>query len=398
MNSISQFDAHPDAESLNGFVENALPAAERADLMAHLAACGRCREVVFLAQNAARAPEPRAAAAAAPIAGDVRPEVSWWRRWRVMLIPATAMAILVWVAVLIQSNRSAPPDEVAKMSLAPDRIATAATPTQPPATTEPAAKQAPKPGEPVTIEPPMQARNLARIPSGAVRPPASAHAVSAPVQATPTASADSLAQANGQAKTAPAPRQFAGESVAPGYFRSGPSAQQQPAQMEGLAGGVSGAAQRAKAPAQNFSASETVTVDADKVLPEPAPAPPHNVQLDAVETLPLNNAAAKKSGLTMLPSGLPMISTVAAGHTTLALDAMGSLFVSHDIGGKWERVEGRWKGRATKVRLAQPEPSATAQAEAESAKKVDAAVALFELVTDTNAVWTSADGKTWNAR
>ena len=39
---------HPDADLLSAFAENALPEAERKHLLAHLADCGGCREVVFL--------------------------------------------------------------------------------------------------------------------------------------------------------------------------------------------------------------------------------------------------------------------------------------------------------------------------------------------------------------
>ena len=51
---------HPDAESLNAFLEQALPAPERAQILGHIASCSRCRQVVFLAQQAAaEAPEVR---------------------------------------------------------------------------------------------------------------------------------------------------------------------------------------------------------------------------------------------------------------------------------------------------------------------------------------------------
>lgn len=39
---------HPAADLLSAFAENALPGAERRDVLAHLADCGLCREVVFL--------------------------------------------------------------------------------------------------------------------------------------------------------------------------------------------------------------------------------------------------------------------------------------------------------------------------------------------------------------
>ena len=60
--------AHLDAEMLGAFSENALSPAEREHVMAHLANCGDCREVLFLAQPQAGetqisfSPSPRPAA------------------------------------------------------------------------------------------------------------------------------------------------------------------------------------------------------------------------------------------------------------------------------------------------------------------------------------------------
>src|SRR5215472_3178886 len=41
---------HPDADTLTALTERLLPAAERQGVLAHLAACGQCREVVALSQ------------------------------------------------------------------------------------------------------------------------------------------------------------------------------------------------------------------------------------------------------------------------------------------------------------------------------------------------------------
>jgi hypothetical protein len=43
------FGPHPEADLLSGFAESALPGAERAQVLAHLAVCRECREIVFLA-------------------------------------------------------------------------------------------------------------------------------------------------------------------------------------------------------------------------------------------------------------------------------------------------------------------------------------------------------------
>ena len=68
MSDLLQPGLHPDVDVLNAFAENALPAHERTHTLAHLSACAHCREIVFLAQQAA--PLPQSAPASA------------WHRWR----------------------------------------------------------------------------------------------------------------------------------------------------------------------------------------------------------------------------------------------------------------------------------------------------------------------------
>ena len=53
MTPTPQLELHPDADSLNAFVEQALAGSEREQVQAHLAACSRCRQVIYLAQEAA---------------------------------------------------------------------------------------------------------------------------------------------------------------------------------------------------------------------------------------------------------------------------------------------------------------------------------------------------------
>jgi Carboxypeptidase regulatory-like domain/Photosynthesis system II assembly factor YCF48/Putative zinc-finger len=43
-------DPHPPADALSAFAENALPRSERQHVLAHLASCSDCREIVYLAQ------------------------------------------------------------------------------------------------------------------------------------------------------------------------------------------------------------------------------------------------------------------------------------------------------------------------------------------------------------
>lgn len=93
-------DDHPSADLLNGFVEHALGADERAWVTAHLAICGDCRDVVFLT-NAAIPDEQRAASANRKGAG------AGWSRWGMWKWLAPAMAALVIVGgIVVERHQS----------------------------------------------------------------------------------------------------------------------------------------------------------------------------------------------------------------------------------------------------------------------------------------------------
>ena len=89
---------HPDADQLTAFAERALTGREREQMLAHLASCAGCREVVALA-----APEVEEGAVAAP----AKPN---WLPWPVLRWGAVAAAVvLVAAVVLLQSPRFAAP-------------------------------------------------------------------------------------------------------------------------------------------------------------------------------------------------------------------------------------------------------------------------------------------------
>lgn len=122
MNRVLQPDVHPDAESLNAFAEQALPQPERAQIVAHLGACARCRQVVFLAQAAAETD----AAPLAAVKTESRPVRSgrpWLRagfaNWRIALIPAAALAIAVGLLIWLQMKPRPSAPTVAQVSLPP---------------------------------------------------------------------------------------------------------------------------------------------------------------------------------------------------------------------------------------------------------------------------------------
>ena len=89
--------AHPDADLLTAFAEQALPARERDQVLAHLARCADCREIAALAGAAVAEPE----LVAAPKQVDHKPSRSFWSlrplRWTAAAAAAAVVLSAVWL-------------------------------------------------------------------------------------------------------------------------------------------------------------------------------------------------------------------------------------------------------------------------------------------------------------
>jgi len=103
----SGISAHPDANLLAAFTESALAERERAGVVAHLAECADCRELVALASGAADA-EPVVGARIASTGFR-----NWFREYR--WIVSSAMACCVVAAVLVHYGE--PPARVSFVSV-----------------------------------------------------------------------------------------------------------------------------------------------------------------------------------------------------------------------------------------------------------------------------------------
>ena len=99
---------HPDAESLTAFAEQLLPAAERDEILAHMATCSRCREVVFLAQKATGEDD----LATVPVFADGADASGrrWFANWRWTWVPIAALVGIVSVAVALHFRNAAQPE------------------------------------------------------------------------------------------------------------------------------------------------------------------------------------------------------------------------------------------------------------------------------------------------
>ena len=88
--------SHPDADLLTAFAERALPDAERNGVLAHLARCGDCRDIVALALAETEA-----------IQTVLRPSSSGWLSWPVLrwgLVAAGVVAIASFSVVQLQRH------------------------------------------------------------------------------------------------------------------------------------------------------------------------------------------------------------------------------------------------------------------------------------------------------
>jgi hypothetical protein len=410
MNPISQFDVHPDAESLNGFVEHQLSEPERAQVMEHLASCSRCRRIVCLAQDAIPAGELRAPVTTGSERMEVRRKP--WRFGRGFAWATAACGLLAVLAIFVSTRKGARPAEMAKTS--PPLAVTSALNAPMPAAPAPAEKSpAPKP--------PADALQPAPRPSspasGAIGGPrgreVGAQLASVPPPAELAAQSGFKAIRNANAGTE------SGDDLVKSFAAGGGNAPAQSPSMAAREGRFHGVA---SAPGPNALAAKTAPVMKNELAPQAASETETvsgyqaqlqtqtvgSAQLETIAPQAADTAAEeKKSGLAMLPSGLPVVSMVAAGRNIVAIDAVGSLFLSRDFERSWEPVARQWTGRAVKVRMAQTPgaPGALGSFASQSASpRAKASIgtpipgAIFELVNDGNAVWTSADGKTWKAK
>ena len=91
--------AHPDADLLTAFAEQALPARERDQVLAHLARCTDCRQVAALAGAAVAEPELVAEAAAGK--PQIRRTGGFWSlrplRWTAAAATAAVVLSAVWL-------------------------------------------------------------------------------------------------------------------------------------------------------------------------------------------------------------------------------------------------------------------------------------------------------------
>jgi hypothetical protein len=424
MNPIIQSGKHPDAESLTAFAEQLLSGVEREQILAHMAVCSRCREVVFLSQQAVEIEEPVPAVMQPESRKAVAP--GWFSGWRWAWIPVAALAGFVGIAV-IQHERH-------PLSLTQQQVAQLAPETTPVqnATT---AKSAESPA-------PVKQQASKQISANRMMNElAAARKKENPVAARDDRALDEKRSEESKQKDlggiggslgAISPQGVSGGSShgmvaarAKSPSMGGPAAlnQFQQQNMNQLEQNNALQAERAAGAQQTLKASDALRLDsareADKsaylankpVTPPPPGSVTETVNVSAEPIVPVQSPAAaaptpqissvasQSLGLTrkslsklkgaklILPGGAEALSVATAGRRTVAIDTTGAVFLSQDAGKRWQLVKAQWTGRPVLVRTKQIALHGAVLSPDEQAQ--------FELVTDKLGTWSSPDGSTW---
>jgi hypothetical protein len=395
MNSTSQLDFHPDAESLNAYAEQALPERERGQIVAHLAVCGRCRQVIFLAQEAASGLET-GASAAVPTAHSAARTGSWLSGWRLAWIPAAALAAVVGLAVVVHFRQPQPGTEMA-------RIAPESAPLDEGNIARPSANEGTLVQKVQTPASPAAAKLSERKAQPA---PALAISEATAPSAAPATETVTIAQSSGDRSATVLAPGAQGQGMTSAQYMPEPAAAAR--QPQHVAGVYSSNATAVRAPrttmddlAERAQASRKAEAQFDGAGGASASrlqmkSAPHSSYDVKVQIPVIQFEAAREEKTAPLPSGLAVVSTVTAQTRTLAIDQAGTLFLSEDSRSHWEQVARQWAGRATEVRLQQTGTGSTAATAGHVAPPLPAAI--FEIVNDKNLIWASVDGKIWKAQ
>ncbi|MGA9069716.1 MAG: carboxypeptidase regulatory-like domain-containing protein [Terracidiphilus sp.] len=344
MSDSLQF-SHPDADQIGAFVERALPAHERDEMLGHLAICPECRAVVALSLPEVEEPMPTP---------QVVARQPWWFGWRVAWPVATAFAALVLIFIHLHSAPVAPsappPNQIARVN--------------PPALITPQAEEPAAPANHRALSPANPQDASRKLPAP-VEPkqnpvtPIPAHGIeSFSLSGRDTGSLNEIAQATilqdeslkKSVKTSAAPRvRVSGATGA----------------ASGVAGGMIGADAKSQ-PQETFGARSAakIILAAPQETNATAMQTPAPTSRSVIEMRPFTaNAesaadAASREAMQAahfkhpLPSHLPVLSMATLGGSIVAIDTNNAVFLSKDDGKHWKAVHAPWLARPVKAQLA----------------------------------------------
>ena len=409
MNRRPQLGLHPDADQLAAFVERALTEAEHRQTLAHIAACSRCRQIVYLSQETSA--ELDSAASAIPslpaaLFATKGSHLPWFRDWRFAWIggPALAVALLLVVSQSRwQRLRSTGPTTTASLSSAIEQQVPVSTPAPP----------APEPqSNNRSIKRKSEQYASAKLTAAAST---GAHDVfPLPAPAMP----EHLAQGPAGSENNPGMVSGMDSGIAASAGRG--SQQQNAAPSMSAASAAGQSQQRETAPTgQNANIAIGGQLlrqnSMNKVMSARAASPPNETvgvagAAGVAASVPNSLGGARWSTATIkLPNGQLAVSTAAAPPRMLAIDAAGNLFLSVDAGAHWQSVPSQWTGHAVTLRYRGKSDRTVAafggaagggvarRSASGAAPAAEPSASTFELVTDEGKVWSSGDGNVWEA-
>ena len=382
MNSTSQLDLHPDADSLNAFVEQALAAPEREQILAHLAGCSRCRQVIFLAQQAASDAE---ASARVPASRPTAQPKAWFWNWRFAWVPAAAMAAVLAMVVTLHPWRTTQMPELAKVVPLRDEAVSPPLPQQ-----QASAGAAHKPslafaakstaGSAYFVAPRRPSERLeqesATSATISVEPGATALSTEENHAALPPSMPSTQQETTAQYQPEPAVAAWQQEQRTTGTLSA--SANTSPVSQKSM---------RMETYSANTSHPAAGGSAGPRMAQQSQSAPSASFDIGTQQQF-AGLTAARKANPHKLPSALAIVSRATAQHLTLEIDQSGALFLSDDFGAHWEQVLRQWTGRAVEVRVKTGLSGNTNTAPA----------SVFELKNDAGSTWASVDGKIWSAQ
>ena len=286
---------HPDADQMSAFVEHALPAHEREEMLAHLAVCPECRATVRLSQGAV---EDVVEPLAVPV--EVPTKRPWFAGWAVAWPVAGALAAMVVFAVYMRHEAL-----VRRGANEPTQMAESEKPERPEVEERPESNPTQEAG----------AKNT----EDAGKSPAAAGAI-----ARKNSDSKKLERAH-----VPEPgRSLQSNAVPAPFLGNAPTA-------------------RAASPAT--AQPELVAGDL-RQTDQAAIGGPRETSKDDLASLTLDQMKVAPV-LHPLPSGLPVLSSATHGRQVVAIDVRNAVFASTDGGAHWTAVPTVWAGRAVKADL-----------------------------------------------
>ncbi|MGB7548711.1 MAG: hypothetical protein WBM14_13245 [Terracidiphilus sp.] len=345
---------HPDTGLLAAFAQNALSARECHSILLHLGECARCRDIVFLAQQAALAEAPVTAASARrfPL-----------RRGWPLVASALAALLIAAVSMVWVHHRLRNTSDNATIALGSQPPAHAAIPAGNPTEAKPARPEAAARHVP---PPPASATSLAGARESGMQMEARAEKQEQ-LRAQVMEAQQDRRQAMMKSESALAPRAATEMPSAPAMVTSASSAK-----------------------------PGTPAFDADA---HPASAASHSRPAYSLDEMPMPSASAAPPMAAKprapLPSGLRTVSSLRVEGRTLALDAAGALFASEDNGRNWQRLATPWTGKALLLsRL--PSSASTHPGGNGTSDATSDGEAAVEVFCSTQERWISLDrGQTW---